>query len=147
MNRMSHRVLGLSLLSLALVGTAVADGLPRSPSAPDAEVYFISPKSGSVISGEVTIRFGLRGMGVAPAGTQVENTGHHHLIIDSPLPDLNQPIPMDDKHLHFGKGQTEVTLKLPAGKHTLQLVFADGSHVPHTPPLVSEQIRLTTVGH
>lgn len=112
--------------------------------APDnAELYFITPADGSVVENPVTIRFGLRNMGVAPAGTQVENTGHHHLILDSELPDLNSPVPSDDKHMHFGKGQTETRLNLSPGKHTLQLLFGDYAHTPHNPPVVSDRITIT----
>jgi hypothetical protein len=106
-------------------------------------VYFISPSNGQVIKGDVTVRFGLSGMGVAPAGTAAEATGHHHLLVDSPLPPLDQPLPRDDKHLHFGKGQTETVLKLAPGKHTLQLILGDANHIPHDPAVVSEQISIT----
>ena len=85
---------------------------------------------------------GLKNAGVAPAGVEKVNTGHHHLIIDAPLPPLNQEIPADKNHLHFGAGQTEVHLELPPGKHTLQLLFADHQHVPHNPPVYSEQITI-----
>src|SRR5207342_1117516 len=119
-----------SVLVLLLAGAAVAQGIPRTASPAGAKVYFISPTAGEVVKGDVTVRFGLKGMGIAPAGTVVENTGHHHLIIDSPLPPADRPVPMDDKHVHFGKGQTEVTLKLAPGKHTLQLLLADAAHIP-----------------
>jgi hypothetical protein len=89
------------------------------------------------------VRFGLVGMGVAPAGTVLEATGHHHLIIDAPLPPMDQPLPKDDTHLHFGKGQTETVIKLAPGKHTLQLVLGDANHIPHQPPVVSEKITIT----
>src|SRR4249919_2572500 len=111
----------LSLAFLA-ISQALAADLPRTASPADARVYFISPKNGATVHGPVTMRFGLSGMGVAPAGTVAENTGHHHLIIDAPLPPLDQPLPKDDTHLHFGKGQTETVLTLKPGKHTLQLV-------------------------
>ncbi len=87
--------------------------------------------------------FGLKGMGVAPAGTDKENTGHHHLIIDAPLPPLDEPIPADDHHVHFGGGQTETTIELAPGTHTLQLLLADQNHVPHEPPVVSDRITIT----
>ncbi len=120
---------------------AVAD-LPTTASTPGSEVYFISPKAGAVVGREFTVRFGLRGMGVAPAGIAAENTGHHHLIIDASLPDLNLPVPMDDKHKHFGKGQTETVLKLSPGKHTLQLLLADSNHIPHRPAVYSKKITI-----
>jgi hypothetical protein len=93
----------------------------------------------------VTIRFGLTGMGIAPAGTEIPNTGHHHLIIDDKIEGeaLNEAIPMDEKHLHFGKGQTEAAVTLPKGQHTLQLVLGDWTHVPHKPPVMSERITVT----
>jgi hypothetical protein len=117
--------------------------LPRTAAPAGARVYFISPSNGQVVRGDVTVRFGLVGMGVAPAGSVAEGSGHHHLVIDSPTPALDQPLPKDDRHLHFGKGQTETVLKLAPGKHTLQLVLADGNHVPHQPPVVSERISIT----
>ena len=135
-------LIALSLL-LPLAGVACGSGLPRTASSPLARVYFISPSDGQVLKTDVVVRFGLTGMGVAPAGTAVEGTGHHHLIIDSPLPAMDQPLPKDDKHLHFGKGQTEAMIRLGHGKHTLQLVFADANHIPHQPPLVSEKITVT----
>ena len=91
----------------------------------------------------VVIRFGLTSMGVAPAGVTIENTGHHHLIIDSELPPLDKPVPNDDKHRHFGKGQTETTLELKPGKHSLQLLLGDFAHRPHNPPVVSDNITIT----
>lgn len=140
---MTLRPLITSLLALAFAGAAFSAGLPRTAAPPEAKVYFISPSDGQVIKGDVTVRFGLVGMGVAPAGTVLEATGHHHLIIDSPLPALDQPLPKDDTHLHFGKGQTEVVVKLAPGKHTLQLILGDANHIPHQPPVLSEKITIT----
>lgn len=117
-------------------------GLPRNDAPEGASVYFISPEDGDTISGPVTVVFGLRGMGVAPAGVQQPNTGHHHLIIDAPTPDPNAPIPTDDHHRHFGGGQTQVTLELDPGNHTLQLVLGDFNHIPHTNPVESKQISI-----
>jgi Domain of unknown function (DUF4399) len=114
-----------------------------TPSPPGAMVYIISPTDGATVTNPVTVRFGLKGMGVAPAGVEFENTGHHHLIIDADLPDPSKPIPADAGHLHFSKGQTEATIELKPGKHTLQLVLGDYEHVPHTPPIVSKRIRIT----
>ena len=139
--RMSICLLAASGLGL---GTWVqAAGLPRTAAAEKARVYFISPKNGEAIKGPVTVRFGLENMGVAPAGTAGEGIGHHHLVIDSPLPAMDQPLPKDDKHLHFGKGQTETVLTLAPGKHTLQLVLGDANHIPHQPAVVSERITIT----
>jgi Domain of unknown function (DUF4399) len=106
-------------------------------------VYIISPAHGEVVSNPVQVRFGLRGMGVAPAGTDKANTGHHHLLIDvDQLPAMDQPVPSDANHRHFGKGQTEVELTLEPGKHTLQLLLGDMGHMPHSPAMVSEKITI-----
>lgn len=128
---------------LALALPLSAADLPRSPSVEGAELYFITPADGDVVKGPVTVRFGLRGMGVAPAGTVAEGTGHHHLVVDAPLPPAGQPIPNDANHLHFGKGQTETVLTLPPGKHTLQLLLGDHSHIPHEPIVASQVITIT----
>lgn len=114
----------------------------RQKSPPGASVYIIEPKDGAEISGPVTIRFGLKGMGVAPAGVEKKDTGHHHLLIDQKLADPASAIPADDSHRHFGAGQTEVTLSLPPGNHTLQLVLADHQHIPHDPPVQSGVIHV-----
>ncbi len=109
-----------------------------------ASVFIISPEDGAVVTSPVTVKFGIEGMQVAPAGTMEPNTGHHHLLVDlEELPPLDQPIPADENHIHFGKGQTEVELELTPGEHSLQLLLGDGSHVPHDPPLVSETITIT----
>jgi len=117
--------------------------LERIPAPEGAGVYFLSPADGATLEGPVTVRFGLRGMGVAPAGTDAPKTGHHHLIVDAELPRLDLPLPADEHHVHFGGGQTEVTLELAPGPHTLQLLVADHRHVPHDPPIVSEKITVT----
>lgn len=130
-------------IGLALLPALAFATLPRTPSPAGAELYFISPKDGEVVRGPVTVRFGLRGMGVAPAGTVAEGTGHHHLLVDAPLPPAGQPIPNDAKHLHFGKGQTETVLMLPPGRHTLQLLLGDHSHIPHEPVVASPAITIT----
>ncbi|MDE2472128.1 MAG: DUF4399 domain-containing protein [Bradyrhizobium sp.] len=116
-----------------------------TPSAPGAAVYFVGLKDGDTIPTKSTIHFGLRGMGVAPAGSERANSGHHHLIVDAPTPPLNAEIPNDFHHLHFGAGQTETELTLTPGEHTLQLVFADKDHIPHSPPLVSDRIKVNVV--
>ncbi|WP_245431303.1 DUF4399 domain-containing protein [Rhodoplanes roseus] len=115
----------------------------RNPSPPDAKVYFVYPTDGAYVSRTPVIRFGLINMGVAPAGVAKANTGHHHLIVDSELPPLDQPIPNDFQHLHFGSGQTEAKVTLPLGRHTLQLLLADEDHVPHDPPVLSKPITVT----
>ena len=116
-----------------------------TPSPSGAAVYFIGLKDGDTLPTKSTLHFGLRGMGVAPAGSDRANSGHHHLIIDSPTPALNTEIPNDFQHLHFGAGQTETEITLTPGEHTLQLVFADKNHVPHSPPVMSDRIKVKVV--
>jgi hypothetical protein len=124
-------------------GTALAQGKGGpTESTPGAAVYFVDLKDGAKIPTRAIIRFGLRGMGVAPAGTERTHSGHHHILIDTELPPLDQPIPADFNHLHFGAGQTEAEVELTPGPHTLQLLFADKDHIPHTPPLISDKIRV-----
>jgi hypothetical protein len=118
-------------------------GLPRSERPKDARVYFITPQDGETLSSPIVVRFGLGGMGVAPAGVEKGNTGHHHLVVDAELPRLDLPVPKSEHYRHFGMGQTEVTLDLAPGKHTLQLLVGDHLHIPHDPPVVSEQISIT----
>lgn len=125
----------------SLLVAAVQAGDTRAPT--DAAVYFIQPQDGATVRSPVTVVMGLRGMGIAPAGTRVDNTGHHHLVIDAPTPGGDAPIPSDARHVHFGGGQTEASLALAPGEHTLQLVLGDAAHVPHDPPLVSRRITIT----
>src|ERR1700722_8860993 len=113
-----------------------------TPSAPKAEVYFVALKDGDKVSNKLKVHFGLRNMGVAPAGSDRPNSGHHHLLVDTDLPPLDQPIPNDPHHLHFGAGQTEAAVTLPPGDHTLQLLFGDKDHIPHNPPLFSQRITV-----
>jgi hypothetical protein len=124
---------------------AAPAALERSASPAGAEVYIISPKDGAAVHGPVHVQFGLKGMGIAPAGVKFENSGHHHLLIDTDPPaDMGVPLPaIPDKVVHFGKGQTETTLQLPPGKHTLQLLLGDQNHVPHNPPVISKKITIT----
>jgi hypothetical protein len=129
-------------LAACAIGIAAAADLPRSPAPKDAELYFISPKDGETVASPVTVRFGLRGMGIAPAGVAMENTGHHHLLIDTDPPPVNLPVPADAKHVHFGKGQTEAQVTLTPGRHTLRLLLADHLHIPHDPPLMSKPITI-----
>ena len=129
--------------SLALAQTP-ATAPERTPSPPGAAVYIISPKDGATVSNPVLVQFGLKGMGVAPAGVKFDNTGHHHLLIDTEAPqDLSAPLPATDNIRHFGKGQTETSLTLAPGRHTLQLLLADQSHIPHDPPVISKKITIT----
>ncbi|MGB0749346.1 MAG: DUF4399 domain-containing protein [Magnetospiraceae bacterium] len=129
-------------LATSMTGAAWADG-HRIMAPEGASAYIISPADGATIKGPVTVVFGLKGMGVAPAGTEKDKTGHHHLIVDAGMPDLNQPIPSDDHYRHFGGGQTEVTLELAPGQHTLQLLLGDLQHVPHNPPVASDVVTIT----
>jgi Domain of unknown function (DUF4399) len=115
----------------------------RQPAPKDAKVYFIYPTDGAYIPPNPVIRFGLLNMGVAPAGFEKLNTGHHHLLVDTDLPRLDQPIPNDFNHLHFGAGQTEAKISLPLGPHKLRLLFADSAHVPHDPPVYSNVVNVT----
>jgi len=119
-----------------------SDAVGHTPRPADAKLYIISPKNGETVKSPVKVRFGLSGMGVAPAGVASPSTGHHHLLIDAPLPPMDQPLAKDEHHLHFGGGQTEATIDLPPGDHTLQLMLADKNHMPFEPPLYSERIKI-----
>jgi len=132
------------VLALGLMAAFAAAADRTAPPA-GAEVYFITPRDGATVQGPVTVRFGLKGMGIAPAGIKFDNTGHHHLLIDTDLGELklDAPLPATDKVLHFGKGQTETTLNLAPGKHTLEIVFADYLHQSFDPPLHSKKITIT----
>ncbi|HEY5667339.1 MAG TPA: DUF4399 domain-containing protein [Gammaproteobacteria bacterium] len=121
---------------------APAAALERRPSPPGSSAYIVSPADGATVDSPVRVLFGLRGAGVVPAGIELEGAGHHHLLIDTGLPDLGLPIPADNNHVHFGGGQTEVEIVLAAGTHTLQLLLGDERHVPHDPPIMSEQITI-----
>jgi hypothetical protein len=140
-----RHVLFRHALPLALLFGGGAVALAQTPAPPNAAVYFISPKDGDAVANPFKVQFGLGGMGVAPAGVEKPNTGHHHLLIDATLSadELKQPVASDAKHVHFGGGQTEATVTLPPGKHTLQLVLGDWSHVPFNPPLMSPVITVT----
>ena len=129
---------GLSLAAATTPGFAGDTPAPK-----DAQVYIIWPKDGQVIhGGKFWLRMGAKNVGIAPAGLKKKNTGHHHVIIDSPLPPFDEEIPSDKNHLHFGGGQTEARIALPPGRHTIQLLMADDKHVPHNPPLYSKRITV-----
>jgi uncharacterized protein DUF4399 len=138
-------IAALLVVGIAACGAAFAQA-PRTggptPSGPGAEVYFIDLKDGATVPAKLKLYFGLRNMGVAPAGSDRENSGHHHLLVDTELPALNQPIPNDFNHLHFGAGQTEAEITLKPGTHTLQLLLGDKDHVPHSPPVMSQRIKV-----
>ena len=137
-------IIPLAIAQAPAGAPAAAAALPRTPAPAGAAVYIISPKDGATVRNPVLVQFGLKGMGVAPAGIKFDNSGHHHLLIDSAPPsEMGIPLPATDKIVHFGKGQTETTLNLSPGKHTLQLLFADLSHIPHSPPVLSQKITIT----
>lgn len=131
------------LASLLAIGASSALAQTASPSG--AKAYIISPKDGEEVMSPFLVQFGLSGMGIAPAGVEKPNTGHHHLLIDTKMTDeqMKAAIPADDTHKHFGGGQTEAMVTLPPGKHTLQLLLGDWSHIPHAPPVMSEPITIT----
>jgi hypothetical protein len=145
----------IAALLLALPLAACGEGSPppakdapaavgRTKSPAGAKVFFIEPSDGAEVTSPVTVKFGIEGMDVVPAGTEKANSGHHHVLIDTRLAEnFEGPLPMDDNHKHFGKGQTEASLELKPGQHTLQLVLGDHNHVPHDPPVVSNVITIT----
>jgi len=146
----THPLLGFSaiaaLLSLGAYGQEEASApatLPRTLSPEGASVFFITPADGDTVSSPVRIEFGIEGMIVLPAGTEQAHSGHHHLLVDAALPDLGMPIPADAAHIHFGDASTSTELDLEPGEHTLQLLLGDYLHIPHDPPLVSQQIAIT----
>lgn len=141
---MSPNNLIVSAIAFFCLAMGASAALERQPSPEGAEAYIISPADGEVVGKTFTVRFGLKGMGVAPAGIDKANTGHHHLLINAEsLPAMDTPMPMTDSLKHFGGGQTEVELTLPPGKHRLQLVLGDYLHIPHQPPVISEEITVT----
>src|SRR5580704_1591443 len=132
------------IITALLIGASLAFAQERTPAPAGAEVYIISPKNGAHVHSPVLVQFGLKGMGIAPAGIKFDNSGHHHLLIDTDPPsDLSAPLPATDKIVHFGKGQTETLLNLSPGKHTLQLLLGDQNHIPHSPPVLSQPITIT----
>jgi hypothetical protein len=132
-----------ALILLALLILPAAGRADSTPAPPDASLYIGWPNDGEVVKSPFKVWFGLRNMGVAPAGVEKPNTGHHHLLIDVELPPLDEPIPNNLNHLHFGAGQTETVLELPPGRHTLQLLMGDKDHLPFDPPVVSKTIAIT----
>lgn len=141
---MRRRLVRFVLLAAGVMVSAVVQAqVPRTDSVAGAEVYFIQPQDGATVRSPFKVVMGLRGMGVAPAGVDLPETGHHHLLVDlDKLPAEDMPISTDDHHRHFGKGQTETSLTLPPGKHTLQLLLADRNHIPHRPPVFSQKITI-----
>ena len=134
----------LLIISICSSATTFANEL-ISESTEGAKLYFILPVDGQIVSGEFKVQFGLSGMGVAPAGSKVKGTGHHHLLINTDVStiDFTGSLPATDQIRHFGGGQTETVLKLPKGKHTLQLLLGNYVHIPHKKPVISDQITIT----
>lgn len=120
-----------------------AAALKSAPAPAGAKVFFVDLKDGAEVTSPVMIKFGAEGIEIAPAGENKPNSGHHHLIVDAELPPADAPVPANEHYIHFGKGQTEASIELTPGKHTLQLSFANYAHVPFNPPLVSEKITVT----
>ena len=134
------------IITALLISASVAFAQERTPAPAGAEVYIIAPKNGAHVHSPLLVQFGLKGMGIAPAGIKFDNSGHHHLLIDTDPPsDLSAPLPATDKIVHFGKGQTETLLNLSPGKHTLQLLLGDQNHIPHSPPVLSQPITITVL--
>ena len=120
-----------------------AGGVAQSLSKDNSRVYIVNPKNNDVVKNPVTVIFGLDNMEISPAGVKKKFAGHHHLLIDvKKLPDLAKPIPADENHMHFGKGQTSVVIELEKGTHTLQLLMGDYVHIPHNKPVYSEKITI-----
>jgi hypothetical protein len=136
------RFLSATMLA-ALVALPVPGRAGPTPAPADAYLYIGWPNDGEVVKSPFKVWFGLRNMGVAPAGIDKPNTGHHHLLIDTDLPPMDEEIPNNRNHLHFGNGQTETMLELPPGRHTLQLLLGDKEHIPFNPPVVSKRITIT----
>jgi len=138
-----HYAFAFASVFLLASNPAATEAIPRTPSPHGAELVILAPTDGDTVQSPVRVIFGLKGMGVAPAGVPAALTGHHHLLLDAKLPATNRPIASDENHLHFGGGQTQVDLDLSPGKHTLQLLLADHNHVPHDPPIASKPIEIT----
>ena len=137
-------LIGFVVAGALLVFAPAVLAQERSPAPEGAQVYIIAPANGAVVASPVTIRFGLRNMGVAPAGVEFSGTGHHHLLIDlAELPAMDQSLPASGQLKHFGKGQTETSLDLAPGVHSLQLLLGNHLHVPHQAPVLSEKITIT----
>jgi len=111
--------------------------------AAEARLYFMTLSDGDLVSNPISVSFGIDGMAVIPSGQDVPNSGHHHLLIDTGLPNMSLPVPADANHVHFGDGSSSTTLTLEPGEHSLQLLFADFLHIPHQPPVISDRITIT----
>lgn len=137
------RALFSTLAAVVMLAGCYDSGPKRTPAPADGKVFIIEPKDGAEVTSPVTVKFGITGMEVAPAGTEKAHSGHHHLLIDAPVPDLANPVPSDDNHKHYGKAQTEATIELKPGKHTLQLLLGDHNHIPHDPVVKSDVVTIT----
>jgi hypothetical protein len=142
---MRTHLIALAAAAAVSLPLGAAAQMERTPAPEGANVYIITPGDGERVSSPFTVRFGASGIGIAPAGVDHDNTAHHHLLVDTGMPKLSMPIPSDDNHLHFGGGQTQTTIDLAPGEHTLQLLMGDAKHVPHDPPIASKQITITVV--
>ena len=128
--------------------TAPSTGLDRAAAPDEVTLAFANLKDGDEVSKSFRVKFVITGMRVKPAGEDVPNSGHHHLLIDvdeDDMPDLGLPLPKNESVYHFGKGEKSAVITMPPGEHTLQLLFADYRHVPHDPPVMSEKITITVV--
>jgi len=154
------------VLTVATIAVAIGPASAQQPATPPATAtpqsdstqsaapagaysYFVNLKNGDTVTSPFKVVFGLSpNMGVAPSGVEKANVGHHHLLVDKTLSpeEMTQPIMVDEQHVHFGKGQTETTVTLPPGKHTLQLMLGDWTHIPFKPPVQSEVITVTVKG-
>ena len=145
MSKILSPIILLSWFALTFSGCSPKHAAETAPVYPEGDgVYIIMLAEGQIVTSPLTVRFGLKGMGIAPAGVEKPGTGHHHLLIDvDKLPDLSMPIPADENHVHFGGGQTETTVSLAPGEHTLQLLLGNYLHIPHDPPVASKKIRIT----
>ena len=141
------RIFAISLFIALGASSAIADDMDdfRSASPKGAAAYIISPADGETVRSPVTVKFGLTGMGVAPAGVEKENTGHHHLLINRALPPMDESMPAESDLIHLGGGQTETTVNLEPGMHTLQIILGDQNHIPHNPPIISPVITITVI--
>lgn len=137
-------LLAATYISVAMLSVVSQAETPLSSTiADDAQVWFVSPKDQSQVSSPVTIIFGSSNLNIAPAGDNQPNSGHHHLLVDmEELPALDMPLPASDQVIHFGKGQTEATIALSPGSHSLQLLLGNYAHVPHSRPVMSEKITV-----
>lgn len=134
--------IAVALVALSFPVVAWADS-ERTPAPAGAKVFIIEPADGATVSSPVTVKFGAENVEIAPAGTDKPDSGHHHLLIDAEVTDVNSAVAKDDQHIHYGKGQTEASVALTPGKHTLQLLLGDKNHVPHDPPVESKAVTIT----